>query len=84
MDKDQTIWQEWARKLHAWGVQGWAASLLEAAGPLTLLGAQLIYLGQPVLRTVFRDPGLQELAALLEEPERAREFAAYLREGPAA
>ncbi len=84
MDKDQKIWQEWARKLHAWGVQGWAASLLEAAGPLTLLGAQLIYLGQPVLRAVFPDPRLQALAGLLEDPERAQAFAAFLREGPAA
>jgi hypothetical protein len=84
MDPNQQIWREWARKLHAWGVQDWAAAFLEAAGPLTLLGAQLVYLGQPLLRQVAPNQQLLELAALLEEPERAQAFAAFLREGPAA
>lgn len=84
MENNQTIWRDWARKLHGWGVQDLAASLLEGAGPLTLLGAQLIYLGQPLLRWAVPDGQLLALAALLEEPDHTRAFAAYLREGPAA
>ena len=82
MDQEKQIWRELALKLHQWGMQGWVAALIDAAGPLTLLGAQMIYVGQPLLRQVMPDRQIRVLAGLLEEPESARAFAAYLREEP--
>lgn len=80
INPERQIWRELAQRLHQWGLQGWVAALIEAAGPLTLLGAQIIYVGQPLLRQVMPDRQIQALAGLLEEPEMARAFAAYLRE----
>jgi len=83
MDSEQHIWRVWARTLHKWGVKDWAASFLEAAGPLTLLGAQVVYIGQPVLGLVFPSHHLDALARILEQPDQTRAFAAYLREDTA-
>lgn len=59
----------------------WAAALIEISGPLGLLGAQLVYLGEPFLRLVVSSDHTRALARVLEDPEEARKFAAYLREG---
>jgi hypothetical protein len=80
MDSNQHIWRVWAENAHRWGLSNWAASLLEAAGPLSIVGAQMVYLTQPVLSPFFPDGQLHALAQLLEEPEQARSFAALLRE----
>ena len=78
-------WTAWADFLRQRGLDGLAAWLLEAAGPLTVLGAQFLYLGGPLLRPAVPPTQLNLLAALLEDPEQARSFAAYLRReaGPA-
>jgi hypothetical protein len=49
--------------------------LLEAGGPLTVLGAQAVYLGQPFLG----GKKLDSLAHMLEEDEETQAFARYLR-----
>ena len=49
MDANHHIWRVWANQLHMWGVNDLVATLLEALGPLTILGAQLVYIGQPLL-----------------------------------
>lgn len=56
------------------------ASFLEAAGPLTLIGAQLIYLGQPLLGQAAHENRVEALVRLFEEPEATRSFINYLRE----
>lgn len=76
---DQTI-TEWAVRLRRWGVHQFAAALLEASGPLNLIGAQLVYLGQPVLNGVFADRHLSTLAELLEDPGQTQAFIHHLRE----
>jgi hypothetical protein len=53
---------------------------LEAAGPLTLLGAQVLYAGSPLLRPAFSGSQVGALARLLEDDAEARAFAAFLRE----
>lgn len=57
-----------------------AAWALEAAGPLTVLGAQLVYIGSPFLRPALTDSQCTALASLLEDRSEAQAFAAFLRE----
>ena len=82
MQSDRHIWQAWAYKLHSWGVGDWVASLLESAGPLTLLAAQVIYLGQPILGAAVPENRIEALVKLFEQPEATRSFISYLREEP--
>ena len=76
----QHIWQGWADKLQRWGLSDAAASLLEASGPLSVLGAQIIYLSQPLLGAMMPPAHWKALANLLEEPAQSQSFATYLRE----
>jgi len=80
MYSDRHIWQVWADKLHRWGLSDWTASFLEAAGPLTMLGAQVIYMGQPLINNVVSNSNLEALATMLEEPQQTRDFVNFLRE----
>ena len=80
MRSDRHIWQGWAQKLHSWGLGDWTASLLEIAGPLTWLGAQVVYLGQPLLNQAAPNGQIQALVELLEDPESAKTFIGMLRE----
>jgi hypothetical protein len=76
----QQIWEGWAARLQQLGLREFLASFLEASGPVNLIGAQLVYLGQPVLGSIFPDEHLKALANLLEESEQTRAFVALLRE----
>ena len=57
-----------ARKLHAWGVNGLAATLLESGGPLNFLGAQALYMVAPLLGPVTPENDAMALARILEDP----------------
>lgn len=81
MHSDRHIWLAWAERIRSWGLAEWVASLLEAIGPLGLLGAQALYVTQPVLQFFVTDNRLQALADLLEEPEETQGFVRLLREG---
>jgi hypothetical protein len=74
------LWSQWAQFLRGRGLENLAAWVLEAAGPLTALGAQLLYLGGPLLRPALTGGQLDSLASLLENSDEARDFAAFLRE----
>jgi hypothetical protein len=84
MNFDQHIWQNWARNLHRWGVNHWVATLLEATGPLTVLGAQAVYIGQPLLRLAIAGEHLDALTTLLEDSQQQRAFVSLLREVPSS
>lgn len=84
MNEDQHIWRSWASFLQHWGVERWAASVLEAAGPLTVLGAQVVYLGSPVLKNLLPVNQLDALARMLEDNSHTQAFVNYLREAPPA
>jgi hypothetical protein len=83
MDADRHIWREWASFLQRWGVDRWVASFLEAAGPFNILGAQLIYLGQPIFGQNLSRESMNALTRLLEDTIYTRAFVDYLREAPA-
>jgi hypothetical protein len=65
----------WAESLRRLKLDGLAAWFLEAAGPLTVLGAQVVYLTQPFAG----GKQLSSLASMLEEDEETQAFARYLR-----
>ena len=65
-------WSETLSRFHLKSLMGW---LLEAGEPLTLVGAQLLYFGQPLIDS----NEVKDLAALLEDQEETRAFAAFLR-----
>jgi len=80
MNFDRQIWDRWADSLYRWGLRDLAASLLEAAGPLTIVGAQMVYILQPLVGHGSTNTSLNALANLLEQPENVRNFVHILRE----
>jgi hypothetical protein len=80
MQLDRQMWPAWARIIQQGGIKQWVSFLLEAGGPLTVLIAQLIYIGQPMLNQTGSQNQWLALAELLEDQEKTRSFAAYLRE----
>jgi hypothetical protein len=73
--QSRTEWPTWAESLRRLKLDGLAAWFLEAAGPLTVLGAQAVYIAQPFVG----GKRLDALAFLLEEDEETQAFARYLR-----
>ena len=80
MEAEQHIWRKWAEALRHRGLGQIMATLLEASGPMNLVAAQMVYLGQPLLGSSVPDSSWQALAHLLEEPEQTQSFITYLRE----
>ena len=80
MSTSQEQWEPWACFLHHYAMERPAALLLEAAGPLTILLAQFIYMGQPLLDGSKKLADWEALAGMLEDPAQAKAFAAYLKE----
>lgn len=73
-------WHHWARFLHRLGAHQWVASILENLGPLALFGAQLVYLGQPLLAPLVKPDRMEALANMLEDPDSIHSFIKILRE----
>ena len=74
------IWQAWADTLNNWGIKELTATFLEAFGPLNMLGAQLVYMGQPFLTSLISEGHLDMLADLLADPQETQAFIAVLRQ----
>ena len=68
-------WSHWAESIRRFKLDGFASWLLGAGAPLTLLGAQALYIGQPFLG------GKQwnSFAHMLEEEEEVQAFVRYLQ-----
>jgi hypothetical protein len=71
---ENTIQYLYDRRLHQF-----TASLLQAAGPLNLLGAQLIYVGEPILSLFISRDQTQRFAGILEDPVKIESFIRALR-----
>ncbi|GAB4490074.1 MAG: hypothetical protein OHK0031_13620 [Anaerolineales bacterium] len=76
MDASRPYWPAWEKALQANGLKKSAAWLLQLAGPLTLLGAQFIYLASPLFEN---HASLRALASLLEDEEETQAFLQQLR-----
>lgn len=73
---------EFARRLRAWGLNGMAASVLEAGGPLAFLGAQALYFVGPTLAPFAPEDDVLALARLFEDPASVHALAERLTEEP--
>jgi len=82
MNENQPIWINWARALQHWGMREGVASALEAAGSLSILFAQVLYLSQPLLSGAISSHSLHAFTQVLENPADRREFISFLREAP--
>lgn len=60
------------------GLADFAATSLEAAGPLTVVGAQLAYLVEPLFSD--RNNTVRAIAVTLEDDRQLKAFIARLRE----
>jgi hypothetical protein len=79
MDSLRVFWSEWAETLRVRGIDGFVAWILEAAGPLNILGAQLLYIARPLIFNPSWDQRAQAVAHLLEDEEESRAFIEYLK-----
>jgi hypothetical protein len=73
--QSQTAWSHWAGSLRRLKLDGLVAWMLEAGAPLTMLGAQALYMSQPF----FSGKQFIAFAHMLEEEEETQAFARYLR-----
>ncbi len=67
-------WSHWAETLRRFKLDGLVSWLLEAGAPLTMLGAQALYLSQPFVG----GKRLSSFAHMLEEDKEMQAFARYL------
>jgi len=79
VEQSPHIWQTWVDTLNRWGLKNIAATFLDVLGPLTLLGAQVVYVGQPFLNSFLPEDHLEALADLLENPRETQAFISALR-----
>ena len=80
MQTPRAYWPAWAERLQHWKLDAFAAWLLEAGGPLTLLGSQALYFASPFLG----GEQIGILARMLEEDDEVHAFASFLREETSA
>ena len=80
MQTTRAYWPAWADRLQHWKLTAFAAWLLEAGGPFTLLGSQALYVARPF----FGGDQIEALAQVLEEDDEVLAFANYLREETSA
>jgi hypothetical protein len=82
MGENQQIWANWARTLQRWGLKELVALLLESAGALNVMLAQVVYISQPLLSAAVNPGLLEKFAQVLENPATRTEFVSYLKEAP--
>ena len=71
--------EKWIKTLYKLRLQNLTATILEALGPMNILGAQLVYLTQPVLSPFITSVQSQEFAKILEDPSETALFIEALR-----
>jgi hypothetical protein len=76
----RSSWPEWAEFLRSHGLESMASWVLEAFGPLAVVGAQILHAGSPLINLPSSNKQVESLTSLLEDPAETRAFAAYLRE----
>ncbi len=74
MKASRKYWSRWAETLRYYQLHELTAALIEAGGPLSIIGAQALYFG----RGFIESEQITALAQTLEEDEEARAFASFL------
>ncbi|MBS3752475.1 MAG: hypothetical protein KGY46_03685 [Anaerolineales bacterium] len=72
-------WDKLSGNLHKWGLHHVTAALIEALGPLGMVGAQIMYLSEPILSTFIPAQTASDLASILEDPDKTQGFVQALR-----
>ena len=80
MQTTRAYWPAWADRLQNWNLSAFAAWLLEAGGPFTLLSSQVLYFAHPF----FGGEQIKALAHVLEQDDEVRAFVNFLREEASA
>jgi len=62
--------QIWVERIQHWGLGGIAPLLLDVLRPLGFVGSQALILAAPILTTFVDAAQLDQLTALLEDPQR--------------
>lgn len=82
MSTSQAFRQKWVHKLRNLGVTELSAALLEAISAVTLIFAQFIHVGQPIVTAIVPSTRLEGLLELLEDQGAYQAFIHALREEP--
>jgi hypothetical protein len=82
MSENQLAWRHWRNTLQHLGINEIVALLLEGAGSMNVLIAQLVYLSQPLLSGMISPLALSAFAEMIENPTDRQKFISYLREVP--
>jgi hypothetical protein len=82
MSENQLAWRDWRSTLQHLGINEVVALLLEGAGSMNVLIAQVVYLSQPMLSGMISPRALSAFAQMIENPIDRQEFISYLREAP--
>ncbi|MEW6566872.1 MAG: hypothetical protein AB1449_01660 [Chloroflexota bacterium] len=77
MNQEDGFSRRLAARLEHMGLRETAAALLDAAGPLTLVAAQLAFLAEPLFRG--SSAAVRDLARLLEDPDQVSDLVRRLR-----
>ena len=72
-------WPNWIKFLNHHGLEGAAVWFLESLGPLSVIGAQLLYIGKPLLQAVMGE-NATPLAQLLEDADERHAFINHIQE----
>jgi hypothetical protein len=71
--------EKWIQTLYKLRLQNFFATILEALGPVNILGAQLVYLSQPILSPFISLEQSRDFAKILEDPSETASFVKALR-----
>lgn len=80
MQTPRAFWPAWAARLQHLKLTPFAAWLLEAGSPLTLLGSQVLYFARPFIG----GEQMEALARVLEEDDEVLALVHFLREEASA
>jgi len=76
---DRTYWPKWAQTLQRLNLKGFSLVVLEGAGPLKLVLAQLMLAGTPFFSGSTRAQ-VKSAAEMLEDKDESHIFADFIRE----
>ena len=76
--QERKIWLKWSNFLHHWGLDAHAGILIDAAGPLRLLMAQVVMIAEPFLRMNTDRGDWSAVVKIFEDPEESESFTRFL------